>query len=155
MNYMYKIYLISLILTFFLFIYNNKEHFTDTFTLPKKYDINFVYFYSSQSNESIKLKERMIKIKENMNNSKINCFDFKVFLVDLDHHPLTQNKYNITKAPTMFIMFMDQNKVLYEEFTQIPTYITITNAVNNIYQKKIQDATKKVLKARENNIQKS
>ena len=60
MNYMYKIYLISLILTFFLFIYNNKEHFTDTFTLPKKYDINFVYFYSSQSNESIKLKERMI-----------------------------------------------------------------------------------------------
>lgn len=152
---MYKIYLISLILTFFLFIYNNKEHFTDTFTLPKKYDINFVYFYSSQSNESIKLKERMVKIKENMNNSKINCFDLKIFLVDLDHHPLTQKKYNITKAPTMFIMFMDQNKVLYEEFNQIPTYITITNAINNIYQKKIQVATKKVLIAREKNLKKS
>jgi hypothetical protein len=150
MNYMYKIYLISFILTFFLFIYNNNEYFTDNFTLPGKYDINFVYFYSSQSDESIKLKETMIKIKENMSNTKINCFDFKVFLVDLDNHPLTQRKYNITKAPTMFIMFKEQNKVLYEEFTQIPTYVNITNAVNNIYVNKIQNATKKVLKARSN-----
>jgi hypothetical protein len=148
MKYMYKIYLISLILTFFLFIYNNKEHFDDKFTLPGKYDIHFVYFYSSKSDESIKLKEQIIKLKENVNNSVINCFKLRIFLVNLDEHPLTQRKYNINKAPTMFIMLMDKEKVYYEEFTQNPSYVNITNAINNIYTNKIQQATYRVFKAR-------
>lgn len=148
MNYMYKVYMIAFILTLFLFLYNNNEYFTDTFTLPGKYDIHFVYFYSSKVNESLKLKERIIKLKENMSNTKINCFDFKIFLVDVEHYPLIQRKYNITKVPTMFIMLMNDNKVIYEEFDQIPSYISITNSINNIYSKKIKNATNRVLKAR-------
>ncbi len=149
MKYMYKIYLISFILTFFLFLYNNNEHFDDNFTLPTKYDIHFVYFYSSKVDESIKLKEQIIKLKENMSNTTIDCFKFRIFLVNLDQHPLTQNKYNITKAPTIFIMYSNKNKIFYEEFTQSPTFVNITNAINNIYTKKIQIATFKVLQARE------
>lgn len=145
---MYKIYLIAFILTFFLFLYNNAEHFDDKFTLPGKYDIHFIYFYTSKSDESIKLKEQLIKVKENMNNTMVDCFKVRIFLVNLDHHPLTQNKYNITKAPTMFIMYTHKKKVLYEEFTKSPTYINITNSINNIYTNKIQDATGKMLIAR-------
>lgn len=155
MKYMYKVYLIAFILTFFLFLYNNAEHFDDKFTLPGKYDIHFVYFYSSKSDESIKLKELIIKIKENMNNTMINCFKLRIFLVNLDHHPLTQHKYNITKAPTIFIMYTDSKKIYYEEYTQPPTYVGITNAINNIYTKKIQIATGKVLLAREKLMQDS
>jgi len=148
MKYMYKIYLISLILTFFLFLYNNNEHFDDKFTLPGKYDIHFIYFYSSKSDESIKLKEQIIKLKENMSNSIIDCFKFRIFLVNIDNHPLTQNKYNITKAPTMFIMYSNDKKIYHEDFSQSPTYLNLTNAINNIYTKKIQLSTIKVLQAR-------
>ena len=152
MNYIYKVYLISFILTLFLFFYDNNEYFTDNFTLPGKYDIHFVYFYSTQSDESIKLKEQIIKLKENMSNTNINCFKFRIFLVDLDKHPITQKKYNISKSPTIYIMYSDNNKIYYEDYNKPPTYVNITNSINNIYTKKIQYATFKLLKTRENTL---
>lgn len=145
---MYKIYLIAFMLTLFLFLYNNKECFSDDFTLPSKYDIHTIYFYSSKSKESLKLKEQMINLKENMNNTTINCYKFRIFIVDLEQYPLTQKKYNIKKTPTIFLMFYDKNKLVYEEFDQNPTFLTLTNAVNNIYTKKIQKASSDTMKAR-------
>jgi hypothetical protein len=152
MNYMYKIYLISFVLTLFLFFYNNKEHFTDVFTLPGKYDVNFIYYYSLKSSESLKLKEQILKLKDNINNTTINCFKLKIFIIEVEQYPLIQKKYNIVKSPTMHLMFQNKNEVFYEEFNESPTFINLTNAINNIYTKKLQYATYKLLVSKNDKV---
>ena len=151
MNYMYKVYLIAFLLTIILFIYDNKEHFDDDFVLPGKFDINIVYFYSNKSNESMKLKEQMLNLKETMNNNMINCFKIKFYLVNLDQKPLVQKKYNINQLPTIFIMYNLKNKIYYENYKKTPSYILLTDAINNIYSKRINNANLEILKQREKN----
>ena len=142
-----KVILIAFIFLILYCFYETKELFTDEIPEPGKFDINIIFFYSDNCSECKKIKNPWFKIKENLNNSMTNAYKIRMFEVNGDLKQLVIKKYNIKYYPT--ILFLYNNKSLKKEtYKGILSYISFTQALNNIYKNILAERTIDMIKSK-------